>query len=180
MNHQGESSERRYSYGDIQQILHLAIARQSKDDDGFTWKELEDVAEELEISVVDLKLAEQAWANQSQEEHLRQTFQAYRWERLRHRGIRFVIVNGFLALISFGIWHTLVSLYYFWVLAWGLRLTLQAWTAAQVKGEAFEQEFLRWNRRRQLNQTVNQTVSAALKGVNRLLRPTTGDRPTTP
>ena len=68
---------RSYNQEDIQQILHLAIARQVHEAE-FTHEQLVEIATELDISPESLQLAEQEWQSQQGELRHRQDFNTYR------------------------------------------------------------------------------------------------------
>ncbi|MBF2005183.1 MAG: 2TM domain-containing protein [Chlorogloeopsis fritschii C42_A2020_084] len=151
-----------YSQEDVQQILKLAIAHQSKDQEKeFSYEQLLEIAAELEISPETLKLAERDWQVTQGEIQQRQAFNAYRTERFKKRFGKFSIVNGVLLLVDLvGGGGLSWSLYI--LLFWGLGIGLDAWNTFQIKGEEYEIAFQNWYRKHQLKQTFNRVVNKFL------------------
>ncbi|BAY49138.1 hypothetical protein SAMD00079811_67670 [Scytonema sp. HK-05] len=154
---------RTYSQEDIQQILHLAIARQADDKDKeFSYEQLLEIAAELEISPETLKQAERDWLEQLGEIQQRQAFNAHRQGRFKKRFGNYAIVNAFLLsldLLSGGglSW----SLYI--LLCCGLAAGLDGWNTFQTKGEEYELAFHRWRRQHQVKKFFNTVVNKWLK-----------------
>lgn len=144
-----------YKQEDIQQILHLAIARQADDQDKeFSDDQLLEIAAELEISPDSLKLAETDWLNKQGEMEQRQAFNLYRQRRFKKRFGNYVIVNGVLVLVNLlGGGGLSWSLYI--LLFWGLGVGLDAWNTYQTNSEEYEMAFQKWHRKHQLKQTFN-------------------------
>jgi len=141
-----------YSQDEIQQILHLAIARQSSDDE-FTSQQLTEIASELGIGTDTVRLAERDWLVQQREQQRRQEFNRHRRANLRRRSGKLAILNGFLValdgLTSGGLGWSLYVL-----LVCGLVVALEAWKTFQQDGEEYERQLQRWEHARQLRQSA--------------------------
>jgi len=141
-----------YSQDEIQQILHLAIARQSSDDE-FTSQQLAEIAAELGITPDTVRLAERDWLVQQQEQQRRQEFDRHRRANLRRRSGKLAILNGFLvgldALTGGGLsWSLYVLLFCAMVAA------LETWKTFQQDGEEYERQLQRWEHARQFRQST--------------------------
>lgn len=144
---------RSYNQDDIQQILNLAIARQSHDAE-FTREQLVEIASELDISPECLQSAEQDWLAKLGESQKRQDFNTYRRGKLQKQFGKYLIVNSFLVplnLLSAG--ELSWSLYI--LLLWGLGLGLNAWNSYQSEGEEYQRAFQQWYRQQQLRRSIN-------------------------
>lgn len=141
-----------YQHEDIQEILHIAIARQT-DPGEFSHEELVDIAAELGISEDCLQSAEQEWHEQQFLHQKYRTFNLYRQQLLQHKAGKYAIINGFLIVIDFLGGHT-VSWSLYPLLFSGLWVSLDAWKVFLLKGEAYEQAFLRWERKRQFKRSI--------------------------
>jgi 2TM domain len=163
MDTSGYNSERSYSQEDIQQILHLAIARQADDQDKeFSYEQLVEIAGELDISLDSLKLAETDWLTQRGEIQQRQAFNIYRQGRFKKRFGNFAIINGFLLVLDF-IGGGTVSWSLYILVIWGLTVVLDGWNTYQTKGDDYELAFQRWNRKHQIKQSFNSLMNKFLK-----------------
>ncbi len=153
-----------YSQEDVQEILHLAIARHADDKNKeFSYDQLLEIAAELQISPESLKLAEREWLDQQGEIQQRQAFNAYRQGRFKKRLGNYVIVNAVLLLVNLvGSGGLSWSLYILLLL--GLPVCLDAWNTYQTKGEDYEMAFQKWYRKHQVKQLFNNTVNRWLKG----------------
>lgn len=141
-----------YSQDEVQQILQLAIARQTNADE-LTRAQLLEIADELGISTSDLQLAEQEWMAQRGADQERQTFNLYRRHRLRQRSIRFVIVNAFLMLLNLLTSGGLTwSLYV--VLGWGVFMALSVWKLRQTDGDDYEEALQKWRYQRRIKRSI--------------------------
>jgi hypothetical protein len=141
-----------YTQEDVQQILHLAIARKT-DQGELSREQLWEIAAELEIDGESLQAAEQDWLNQRFLAKKRQEFHIYRRELLKQKAIRYLIVNGFLVTLDF-ISGGVLSWSLYILLLWGLGLSLDTWKTFQSKGEAYEQAFQKWNLKNEMKQTL--------------------------
>ncbi len=147
---------RSYSQEDIQQILSIAIARQS-DDSEFSYEQLVEIAEELEISPESLQQSEIEWRSQNTIVRQQQNFDLYRRNRLKKRFGNYAIANSFLVLLDLLNSGDLSwSLYI--LLIWGLKVGLDTWNTYYSKGEEYERAFQKWHRQNQLKQSVNTFV----------------------
>ena len=152
---------RTYHQEDIQQILQIAIARQAYQGE-FSHEQLVEIAEELEISPECLQVAEQEWLAKQADNRHRLEFNQHRRRRLQKRVGNYVIVNAFfvmLSLISSGSLSWLLYISAFW----GLFLGLDAWNTYQSQGEDYEKAFLRWQRRNQVQRTINKFIDRLFK-----------------
>jgi hypothetical protein len=142
-----------YHPEDVQQILNLAIARQS-DGGELTRSQLIEIAAELNISPESLLEAEQEWLLRRQEWQKHREFNLYRRSQLKKRFVKFVIINIFLVCLNLLTAGQLTwSLYI--LLFWGLGLGLNAWNTYQQEGEEYERAFQKWYRKHQLTQIAN-------------------------
>jgi hypothetical protein len=138
-----------YHQEDIQQILNLAIARQSNDGE-FTRTQLVEIADELGISAETLIAAEQEWLLRKDEIQKRDEFNLYRHKQLKKGIGKYVIVNSFLIILNLlSAGQLSWSLYI--LLIWGLWLGLRAWNTYQLEGEDYERAFQKWYRKHQLS-----------------------------
>ena len=152
---------RSYNQEEIQQILQLAISRQSYEGE-FTREQLLEIAAELEISPNNLQLAEQEWLNKQGEIEKRQAFNAYRWGRFKKSLGKYAIANSFLMLLNIvSAGYLSWSLYI--LLLWGLGLGLSAWNTFQSDGEEYERAFKQWHLKHQLRESVNSFFHKLLK-----------------
>ncbi|BAZ27579.1 hypothetical protein NIES4074_00060 [Cylindrospermum sp. NIES-4074] len=156
---------RSYSQEDVQQILQLAIARQSDDQEKeFSFEQILEIAAELEISPEALNIAEQDWVDQKSDLQQRKAFDSYRSLKFNKRLGNYAIFNGFLVLlnlistggISWGLYILLVS---------GLFIGLDGWNTFQSKGEEYERAFQKWNRKHQMKKTFNTVVNKLFKSL---------------
>lgn len=141
-----------YRQEDIQQILQIAIARQTNDDE-FSRDQLVEIAAELEISPETLLAAEQDWVTRKGEIEKRQQFNLCRRNQFQHKLGKYAIVNTFLILInlvSAGAlsWSLYIALF------WGLGLAMSGWKIYRPSQDEYEQAFQIWLRKNQFKQTV--------------------------
>lgn len=142
-----------YCQEDAQQILHLAIARQSQSGE-LTRSQLVEIATELGISSEELRLAEQEWLSYRGDMQERQAFDRYRRRRFQQHFTKFSIVNGFLVVLDLVMTGGLSwSLYV--LLLWGLGLTLDGWKTFHRDSEEYQKSFQLWRQQRRLKQSVN-------------------------
>ncbi len=141
-----------YSPEDIQQILHLAIARQG-DREELSREQLWEIADELDLDRNTLQAAERDWLQGKVVQQKRQAFNLYRRNKLKQKITKYLIVNTFLVSLNIVAAGTLTwSLYI--LLFWGLGLALSAWKTFQSEGEEYERAFQRWDFQNQVKQTV--------------------------
>ena len=166
MTNSDNKSIRSYTQDDIQQILHLAIARQADDQNKeFSYEQLLEIADELQIPPDSLKLAERDWLVQQGDAQRRLAFDAFRQKRFRKRLGNYAMINSFLLLIDFiGGWTISWSLYPLCILI--LAAGLEGWNTFNSKGEDYEIAFQRWNRTHQFKKTFSNLINRFLKAVN--------------
>jgi hypothetical protein len=141
-----------YSQDDIQQILQIAIARQAQQEE-LTREQLWEIAAELEIDPKSIEAAERDWLQSRTVEAKRRAFDLFRRNRLKQKGIKYLIVNTFLVSLNLLIAGSLSwSLYI--LLIWGFVLAINAWQTFQSQGEEYERAFQRWDFQNELKRTV--------------------------
>lgn len=151
-----------YNQQDIQQILHLAIARQHQNGELITRDQLLEIATELGISPETFLAAEKEWLAQQGEFQQKQDFDIYRRRKLRLNTEKYLIVNTFLILLNLLTSYSLSwSLYV--VLIWGLGLALNAWNTFKTDTEEYEKAFQNWQRKRQIGQSINTVLGKIFK-----------------
>ena len=142
-----------YTQEQVQQILNVAIARQTYDGE-FSRDQLLEIADELGISKSCLLSAEETWLSQRTETEARLAFDQYRQGQLKKKLERCGYASGTLvvlnALTGFA-WPWSVYL----ICLMGLKLGFDAWTIYNQNREDYEQDFRRWTRKRHLSQFVN-------------------------
>lgn len=143
---------RSYHQEDIQQILNLAITRQS-DGGEFTREQLVEIAGELGISTDNLHQAEQEWLLQLQDQRKHDEFNFYRRRQLKQRFGKYVILNTFLFSLNL-LTASELSWSLYILLFWGLGLGLNAWNTYQSEGEEYERAFQKWYRKHQLSEVA--------------------------
>ena len=157
------SSKRTYTQEDVQQILHLAIARQAEDKNKeFSYEQLLEIADELEISPDSLKQAEHDWLAQQGDMQHRLAFKVYRQSKFKKRLGNYAIVNGVFLLVDLlGGGNLSWSLYI--LLFWGLAVGLDGWNTYETKGEDYEVAFQKWYRKHQAKKLFNTVMNKWLK-----------------
>ncbi len=153
MSPSGVQPPESYSKDDVQEILHLAIARKT-DVEELSRTQLWEIAAELDIDYESLQAAEQDWLNGKVLESKRQEFDQYRREQLKQKAIRYAIINSFLVMLNFLSSGT-VSWSLYALLILGLPLTLTTWNTFQTTGEAYEQAFQRWNLKKEMKESIS-------------------------
>lgn len=148
-----EPEQERYPSEEAQEILQIAIARHT-DQDELTRSQLLEIAEELGISANDLSAAEAEWQIRKQRQADLQAFEQYRRQRFQSHLIRYGIVNLFLMAINYLAadqlgWSLYIALF------WGVGLVLQAWQTYQPNPYRYNQEFEKWRRRQQLKRSFS-------------------------
>ncbi|MEO0947763.1 MAG: 2TM domain-containing protein [Cyanobacteria bacterium J06641_5] len=137
-----------YQSEEAQEILQLALLQRS-DGGELSRAQLLEMAEELEIPMDILQVAEQNWLERQEESSQRLAFERDRWALLKQQVGQYAIANGFLVLLNLAVDRSLSwSLYV--LLLWGMGLSLKLWQTAQTTGNAYERAYSRWQRRRQL------------------------------
>ena len=150
-----------YSQEAVQEILHLAIARQHQGGE-LSRVQMQEIADDLGISPDSLQAAEKEWLSHQGEFQQRKEFNAFRISRLQQHLVKYGIVNAFLILLNLVSGYGLSwALYIF--LGWGMLLALQAWKTYQIEGEDYENAFKQWRVKQQLGQSINTFVSKWIK-----------------
>ncbi|MGB0561730.1 MAG: 2TM domain-containing protein [Spirulinaceae cyanobacterium] len=141
-----------YPADDVQEILRLAIARQSPEE-VLTKAQLLEIAQELEISPETLEQAEQDWNHQKTQLAKREAFNLFRQDQFRHKTVKYLLVSGLflsLDLISGG---GLGWSRYVLVIA-GFVTVFNTWQTFLVHPRHYERDFERWEQRQQVRQTL--------------------------
>jgi DNA-binding transcriptional MerR regulator len=158
-------NNRSYSQDDIQKILQLAIARQADDQDKeFSYEQILEIAQELDISPETVNLAEKDWRSQHNEIQQRQAFNTYRLTRFKKRLGNYTIFNAFFILVDF-LGGGTISWSLYLLLFCGLAVGLDVWNTFLTQGEEYEMAFQRWNRKHQIKQTINTFVNKWFKAI---------------
>ncbi len=147
---------RSYSQEDIQQILSIAIARQS-DDSEFSYEQLLEIASELEITPESLQQSEIDWRSQNTIVRQQQKFDLYRRHKLQKKFGNYAIANSFLVAIDL-LNGSGLSLSLYILLIWGSKVGLDTWNTYYSNSEEYERAFQKWSERNQLKQSVNTLV----------------------
>lgn len=150
-----------YSQDDVQQILRLAIARQTHEQDDLSRLQLLEIADEMGITAQELDEAERAWLLRKDQMGLEEQFDKYRQQRFKQSSTKYLIVNGFLVVLDLMAGGGLgFSLYV--IVGWGLGLTMEGRRTYGLKGEEYDRRFQKWRRKRALKQSVDGIVSRIL------------------
>jgi hypothetical protein len=144
-----------YTQEDIQEILQIAIARQTDDnDEAFTQEQLLEIAMELGIDATDITQAEKAWISQQNINQKQREFQLYRRSKLQKKLTRFIIINAlFVSTNLIFVGYISWSLYI--IAVWGINLAIAAWKTSQTEGEEYQQELQKWQRNRNIKKSLN-------------------------
>lgn len=153
--------QQQYSQEEVQQILHLAIARQTHEQDDLSRLQLLEIADEMGISAKELDSAEQMWLQRKDQLGLEAQFDQYRQQRLKQSGTKYLIVNGFLVVLDLmaggGLGFSLYA-----IVGWGLGIAMQGRQTYGLKGEEYDRRFQNWRRKRALKQSVDGLVNRIL------------------
>jgi hypothetical protein len=153
-----------YNQEDVQEILYLAISRQG-DKGEITRQQLLEIADDLAIDIKDLESAERDWQESKIVSYKRQEFERFRREELKHKTVRYVIVNSFVVAINL-ISAGTISWAIYILLLLGLPLSLEAWKTFQQAGIAYEEAFQRWK----IKQEVKESFSNLWTQIKRFLQ----------
>ncbi|MBK1988264.1 2TM domain-containing protein [Sphaerospermopsis aphanizomenoides BCCUSP55] len=154
---------RSYSQEEVQQILQLAIARQTDErDQEFSYQQIIEIAAELQISPEAVKQAESDWICQKSEVQQRQAFDLYRQGKFKKRLGNYAIINTFFTLVDL-VAGAGISWSLYILLFCGLAIALDIWNTFQNKGEEYEIAFQKWNRKHQIKQTINTVLNRWFK-----------------
>jgi hypothetical protein len=153
------SGEFLYPAEDAQQILSLAIARQTESGE-LSRAQLLEIADELGISADTIAAAEREWDVKKYELADQRLFDSQRRQRFHHGLSQFAIFGGFLLVFlvltgGVGFWGGLVKfLLYLGVAPWGLKLSWDAWRIYRPNEYGYRKEFQRWRRKQQMKRVV--------------------------
>lgn len=148
-----------YPAEDAQQILSIAIARQTETGE-LSRTQLLEIAEELGISADTITAAEREWDVKKYELADQRLFDSQRRQRFHHGLSRFAIFGGFLLLLlgltgGVGIWGGLVKFFlYLGIAPWGLKLSWDAWRIYRPNEYSYRKEFQNWRRKQQMKRAV--------------------------
>ncbi|MBD2108912.1 2TM domain-containing protein [Nodosilinea sp. FACHB-13] len=158
------SGEFLYQAEDAQQILSIAIARQTESGE-LSRTQLLEIADELGISADTIAAAEREWDMKKYELADQRLFDSQRRQRFQHGLTQFLITAGFVLvfqLVTGGwLWNWLI---YLILGPWALQVSWNAWRVYRPTEYAYRQEFQRWRR----NQQMKRVVGGAMR---RLLGP---------
>ena len=88
-----------YTQEEVQEILNLAIARQSKDlSQEFSYQQILEIAKELQIEPEAVLHAKTEWLALQSETQQRKAFNTYRQNKLKKRIGNYIIINTFFVL----------------------------------------------------------------------------------
>jgi hypothetical protein len=144
-----------YTQEDIQEILQIAIARQTDEsDEAFTKEQLLEIAMELGIDATDITQAEKTWVSQQNINQKQQEFQLYRRSKLQKKLTRFIIINSlFISTNLIFVGYVSWSLYI--IAVWGINIAIATWKTYQTEGEEYQQELQKWQRDRDIKKSLN-------------------------
>ena len=152
-----------YQTEDLQQILHLAIAKREEGGE-LTKAQVMEIATEMGITPEELEVAEKEWLLRKEEFQEKQVFDSIRKQKLKQSLIKYGIVNTFLVLLNLATAHTLS-----WslpiLLLWGAWLALKAWRTYQNDGEEYEKEFQRWRLKKQVGKSIGSLADRVFKSL---------------
>ena len=142
-----------YRKEEVQEILHLAIARKTEVEE-LSRSQLWEIAAELDIDADVLQLAENDWLLQQQRQEKKDEFNQDRQGQLKRKVIRYAIINSFAMLLNFLAAGTLSwSLYI--LLFLGLPLTLDTFKTFQKEGEEYEKAFQQWYLKKEIKASIS-------------------------
>ncbi len=143
-----------YQAEDAQQILSLAIARQTESGE-LSRTQLLEIADELGIPADTLVAAEREWDVKKYELADQKLFDSQRRQRFQHGLTQLLITAGFVLvfqLVTGGwLWSWLIYLSFG---PWALQISWNAWRIYRPNEYAYRQEFQRWRRKQQMKRVV--------------------------
>ncbi|MGB3311309.1 MAG: 2TM domain-containing protein [Nodosilinea sp.] len=152
------SDEFLYPAEDAQQILSLAIARQTESGE-LSRAQLLEIADELGISAETIAEAEREWDVKKYEIADRKLFDSQRQQRFRHGMSQLLITGGFVLvfqLVTGGwLWNPLI---YLILGPWSLKLSWDAWRIYWPNEYSYRREFQRWRRKQQVQRAVGGAI----------------------
>ena len=152
-----------YTQDDIQQILHLALTKQSSNGDlEFSHQQLVEIAEEMNISLDTLHSARQDWLINQSSSQQRTEFDRHRQQKFNKSLGKYAIVNTFLV----GINVLLMGGGFLWSLYvlgfWGMGLALKGWNLYHLADEEYDRQLQKWNSGRKIRQSVHSLIAKVL------------------
>ena len=149
-----------YASEDAQQILQIAIAKETESGD-LTRIQLAEIAAELNIAPETLWSAEREWISLQSESAQQQLFNQQRRQEFRGHLVQFGIVVGFLLLLGIK-FSWILSAGIFAGLVWAIPLTLQGMKAYSSSGYRYQKDFEKWSRKRKVKQSVKSLFNRLL------------------
>ena len=149
-----------YASEDAQQILQIAIAKETESGD-LTRIQLAEIASELNIAPETLWSAEREWISLQSESAQQQLFNQQRRQDFQGHLVRYGIVVGFLGLLSLS-FGWVAPMATFVGLVWGIPLTLQGTRAYSSSGYRYQKDFEKWSRKRKVKQSVRSLFNRLL------------------
>lgn len=157
-----------YPSEDAQQILSIAIARQTETGE-LSRTQLLEIADELGISADTIAAAEREWDVKKYELADQRLFDSQRQSRFQHGLTQFLITGGFVLvfqLVTGGwLWNWLI---YLGLGPWAFQLTWDAWRIYRPNEYGYHKEFQRWRRKQQMQRALGGAVRRLL-GASRVL-----------
>ncbi|MBR8826996.1 MAG: 2TM domain-containing protein [Gomphosphaeria aponina SAG 52.96 = DSM 107014] len=148
-------TKQHYSQAEIQEILNLAIARQTAqtEKEELSREQLQEIATELGIDSNCLETAEIDWLALKSKQQKHKDFQNYRRGIFKQKAGKYLIFNSFfVGLNILGAGAISWSLYI--LLIWGLKLSLEGWQTFQAQGRGYEIAFSRWQLKQEMKQSA--------------------------
>jgi hypothetical protein len=140
-----------YRQEDAQQILHIAIARQTEAGD-LSRLQLLEIAEELNIDPSDIEAAEIEWRSRQSVSADRLAFNQDRWQGYQRKSIRYAVVNGVMLWLTFSFWVYIAII-------WGSALGLKGLRMYLLRGDDYDRALQKWRRKRQLKKSVDSWIN---------------------
>ena len=151
-----------YLAEDAQQILSIAIARQTESGE-LSRAQLLEIADELGISADTIADAEREWDIKKYEIADQKLFDSQRKQQFQHGLAQFLIVGGgvlVFQLVTGGwLWNWLLYLIFG---PWALQISWNAWRIYRSNEYIYQQEFQRWRRKQQMKRVVGGAVRRLL------------------
>ncbi len=148
------SGEFLYPAEDAQQILSIAIARQTESGE-LSRVQLLEIADELGISADTIAAAEREWDVKKYELADQKLFDSQRQQRFHHGLTQFLITAGFVLvfqLVTGGwLWNWLI---YLILGPWALQVSWNAWRIYRPNEYGYRKEFQNWRRKQQMKRVV--------------------------
>ena len=149
-----------YASEDAQQILQIAIAKETESGD-LTRAQLAEIAAELNIAPETLWSAEREWIALQSESSQQYLFNQQRQQDFHHHALRYGVVNGFLLLLNLLLTGG-VGFVMFVALSWGIGLGLHGLRAYRTTGYRYQKDFEKWRRRQKVKQSVRSLFNRLL------------------